>query len=99
MSGAEGALHAQVGIVGKTAEGTEKTVGKIVEKIIKITKATDLTAEAVEKATETAEKAVEAVEKVVEVAVWRPQCAKPKCSICESTEHTARTCSRRQETS
>jgi len=99
LSRAEGALRAQVGIIGKTVEGTEKTVGKIVEKIIKITKATDLTAEAVEKATETAEKAVEAVEKVVEVAARRPQRAKPKCSMCGSTEHTARTCPRRQETS
>ena len=40
-----------------------------------------------------------AVEGVVEAAAERPQRAVRKCSICKSTEHTARTCPRRQATS
>ena len=35
----------------------------------------------------------------VEVAAERPQRAPRKCSMCESIEHTARTCPRRQATS
>ena len=34
-----------------------------------------------------------------EAAAERPQRAVRKCSICKSTEHTARTCPRRQATS
>ena len=40
-----------------------------------------------------------AVEGAVEAAAKRPQRAPRKCSICALTEHTARTCSRRQVTS
>ena len=35
-------------------------------------------------------------EATVEAAVERPQRALPKCSMCASTEHNARTCPRRQ---
>jgi hypothetical protein len=34
-----------------------------------------------------------------EAAAERPQRAVRKCSVCKSTEHTARTCPRRQATS
>ena len=34
-----------------------------------------------------------------EAAAERPQRAMRKCSMCKSTEHTARTCPRRQATS
>ena len=37
-----------------------------------------------------------AQEATVEVAAERPQRAVRKCSMCQSTEHTARTCPRRQ---
>jgi hypothetical protein len=37
-----------------------------------------------------------AVEGPAEAAAKRPQRAKPRCSMCESTEHNARTCPRRQ---
>jgi len=37
-----------------------------------------------------------AVEGAAEAAVERPQRAPRKCSMCNSTEHTARTCPRRQ---
>jgi hypothetical protein len=37
-----------------------------------------------------------AAEGAVEAAVERPQRAPSKCSMCKSTEHTARTCPRRQ---
>ena len=37
-----------------------------------------------------------AVERAAEAAVKRPQRAVRKCSMCKSTEHTARTCPRRQ---
>ena len=37
-----------------------------------------------------------AQEGAAEAAVERPQRALRKCSICKSTEHTARTCPRRQ---
>ena len=37
-----------------------------------------------------------AVEGAAEAAAERPQRAVRKCSICKSTEHTARTCPRRQ---
>jgi hypothetical protein len=40
-----------------------------------------------------------AAEKAVEAAIERPQCALRKCSMCSSTEHTARTCPERQTTS
>ena len=40
-----------------------------------------------------------AVEGAAEAAAERPQRAVRKCSICKSTEHTARTCPRRQATS
>ena len=36
------------------------------------------------------------VERAAEAAAERPQRAPRKCSMCESTEHTARTCPRRQ---
>ena len=39
------------------------------------------------------------VERAAEAAAERPQRAPRKCSMCESTEHTARTCPRRQATS
>jgi ribosomal protein S12 len=35
------------------------------------------------------------VKRAAEAAAKRPQRAPRKCSICESTEHTARTCPRR----
>ena len=35
------------------------------------------------------------VERAAEAAAERPQRAPRKCSMCESTEHTARTCPRR----
>jgi hypothetical protein len=38
-------------------------------------------------------------EGVAEAAAERPQRAPRKCSMCSSTEHTARTCPRRQVTS
>ena len=42
----------------------------------------------------------QAVQKgAAEAAAERPQRAVRKCSICKSTEHTARTCPRRQATS
>ena len=40
-----------------------------------------------------------AVEGAAEVAAKQPQRALHKCSMCTSTEHTARTCPRRQATS
>jgi len=42
---------------------------------------------------------IRAGEGAAEAAAGRPQRAPRKCSMCTSTEHTARTCPRRQATS